>query len=65
MNSFSINSKKKIVDLLNPIITSYLKKESIQILLQKDKIIFGNDNLDITKEILELFNDMHKKINFE
>jgi len=64
-NSFSINSKKKIIDLLNPIITSYLKKESIQILLQKDKIIFGNDNLDITKEILELFNDKHKKINFE
>ena len=64
-NSFSINSKKKIVDLLNPIITSYLKKESIQILLQKDKIIFGNDNLDITKKILELFNDKHKKINFE
>ena len=57
--------KKKIIDLLNPIITSYLKKESIQILLQKDKIIFGNDNLDITKEILELFNDKHKKINFE
>jgi len=64
-NSFSINSKKKIIDLLNPIITSYLKKESIQILLQKDKIIFGNDNLDITREILELFNDKHKKINFE
>tara|TARA_X000000950_G_scaffold127643_1_gene159616 strand:- start:899 stop:1417 length:519 start_codon:yes stop_codon:yes gene_type:complete len=63
-NSFSINSKKKIIDLLNPIITSYLKKESIQILLQKDKIIFGNDNLDITREILKLFNDKHKKINF-
>ena len=64
-NSFSINSKKKIVDLLNPLITSYLKKESIQILLQKDKIIFGADNLDITKEILKLFNEKHKKIKFE
>ncbi len=64
-NTFSINSKKKIVDLLNPLITSYLKKESIQILLQKDKIIFGADNLDITKEILKLFNEKHKKIKFE
>ena len=64
-NSFSINSKKKIIDLLNPLIASYLKKESIQILLQKDKIIFGDDNLDITKEILRLFNDKHKKIKFE
>ena len=64
-NNFSINSKKKIIDLLNPIITSYLKKESIQILLQKDKIIFGNDELNITEEILKLFNDKHKNINFK
>ena len=64
-NSFSINSKKKIIDLLNPLITSYLKKESIQILLQKDKIIFGDDNLDITNEILSLFNEKHKNMKFE
>tara|TARA_B100001057_G_scaffold114304_1_gene112680 strand:- start:1274 stop:1792 length:519 start_codon:yes stop_codon:yes gene_type:complete len=64
-NSFNINSKKKIIDLLNPLITDYLQKESIQILLQKDNIIFGNDTLDITKEILKLFNDKHKKISFE
>tara|TARA_B100001939_G_C16862378_1_gene582478 strand:+ start:426 stop:944 length:519 start_codon:yes stop_codon:yes gene_type:complete len=64
-NNFSINSKKKIINLLNPLISSYLKKESIQILLQKDKIIFGDDNLDITEEIMKLFNDKHKKIKFE
>ena len=64
-NKFSINSKKKIIDLLNPLITSYLKKESIQLLLQKDKIIFGDDTIDITEEILKIFNDQHKKIKFE
>ena len=64
-NKFSINSKKKIIDLLNPIITNYLQKESIQILLQKDKIIFGDDKLDITKEILKIFNEKHSKIKFE
>ena len=64
-NSFNIKSKKKIIDLLNPLITTYLKKESIQMLLQKDKIIFGNDTLDITKEILKLFDDKHNKIQFE
>jgi len=64
-NSFNIKSKKKIIDLLNPLITNYLKNESIQMLLQKDKIIFGNDTLDITKEILKLFDDKHKKIQFE
>lgn len=64
-NSFNIRSKKKIIDLLNPLITTYLEKESIQMLLQKDKIIFGNDKLDITKEILKLFDNKHKKIQFE
>ena len=51
--------------MLNPIIIDFLRKESIQILLQKEKIIFGNDNLDITKEVLEIFNNKHKKIKFE
>ena len=64
-DNFSVKSKKKIIDLLNPIITNFLQKESIKILLQKEKIIFGDDNLDITKEILKKFNDKHKKIKFE
>ena len=64
-NNFSINSKKKIIDLLNPLVTTYLKKESIQLLLQKDRIIFGDDKLDITKDILKIFDDKHKKIKFE
>ena len=65
LNIFRANSKKKILDLLNPIITSFLKKDSIKILLQKEKIIFGDDNLEIKKEILKIFNEKHKKIKFE
>ena len=64
-NNFSINSKKKIIDLLNPLITTYLKNESIQLLLQKDRIIFGDDKLDITKDILKIFNEKYKQIKFE
>ena len=65
INKFIVNSQKKIIETLNPIITTFLKKESIQILLQKDKIIFGDERLDITKKILEIFNDKHKKIKFD
>ena len=64
-NKFRINSQKKILETLNPIITAFLKKESVQILLQKEQIIFGDNKLDITKEILKIFNDKHKKIKFE
>ena len=64
-NKFRINSQKKIIATLNPIITAFLKKESVQILLQKEQIIFGDNKLDITEEILKIFNDKHKKIKFE
>ena len=64
-NRYRINSQKKIVEALNPLITSFLKKESVQILLQKEQIVFGDKELDITEEILTIFNDKHKKIKFD
>ena len=63
-NIFRINSQKKIIEALNPLITDFLKKESVQILLQKEQIMFGDKELDITEEILKIFNDKHKKIKF-
>ena len=65
LSNLNANSKKKMLDLLNPLIKDYLQKESIQILLQKEKIIFGDEKLDITKEILKSFNSKHKSIKFE
>ena len=53
------------IETLNPIITAFLKKESIQILPQKEQIIFGDNDLDITEEILKIYNDKHKKIKFD
>ena len=63
-DNFRVKSKKRILDLLNPIITNFLQNNSIKILLQKEKIIFGDDNLDITEKILEIFNNKHKKMKF-
>ena len=65
LSNFTANSKKKILNLLNPLIRNYLQNQSIQILLQKQKIIFGDDKLDITKEILNIFNSKHKSVKFE
>ena len=64
-NKYRLNSQKKIIEALNPLITAFLKKESVQILLQKEQIIFGDKDLDITEEILKIFNDKHKKIKFD
>ena len=64
-NKFRIDSRKKILETLNPIITAFLKKDSVQILLQKEQIIFGDNKLDITDEILKVFNNKYKKIKFD
>ena len=64
-NKYRMDSQKKIIEALNPLITAFLKKESVQILLQKEQIIFGDKELDITEEILKRFNDKHKKIKFD
>ena len=64
-NKYRISSQKKIIEALNPLITAFLKNESVQILLQKEQIIFGDKKLDITDEILKIFNDKHKKIKFD
>ena len=64
-NKYRMNSQKKIIEALNPLITAFLKKESVEILLQKEQIIFGDKKLDITEEILKIFNDKHKKIKFD
>ena len=64
-NKFRINSQKKIIEALNPLITAFLEKESVQILFQKEQIIFGDKELDITEEILKIFNNKHKKIKFD
>ena len=48
-NKYRMNSQKKIIEALNPLIAAFLKKESVQILLQKEQIIFGDKELDITE----------------
>tara|TARA_B100000963_G_scaffold173365_1_gene150815 strand:+ start:1577 stop:2095 length:519 start_codon:yes stop_codon:yes gene_type:complete len=64
-NKYRINSQKKIIEALNPLVTAFLEKESVKILLQKEQIIFGDKELDITEKILKIFNDKHKKIKFD
>jgi Skp family chaperone for outer membrane proteins len=64
-NNFSIEMKKRLLNELNPIIADYLKENSISILLQKDNIIFGDKEFDITNEFLEAVNSRKIKINLK
>ena len=59
LQDFKSKKKNELDEFLikiNPIITEYMKKNSIDIILEKNQIFIGNKNIDITNEIIELVN---------
>jgi len=64
-NNFRVKANNELLRVMNPIITEFLDKNSVSILLQKDNIIFGNKDLDITQAIIEILNSrkIELKIN--
>ena len=55
---------KKILKVLNPIVTQYVNENSISLVIPKKNIIVGKKNLDITDKILELLDQKIKKLDF-
>ncbi len=67
--SMSIEEKKvkytnKLLEILNPIISQYVEKNSITLVLPKKMIIVGKKNLDITPSIIKILDKSQQKINF-
>ena len=63
-----LNKKKKeynskILALLNHLLTNYVDKNAIVIVLEKKNILVGIKSLDITSNLLELINKETKKQN--
>jgi outer membrane protein len=59
-----IEYTKTILNHLNPIITSFVDKNSISIVLPKKNIIIGKKKFDITSDIINLLNNEIKEIKF-
>lgn len=49
-----IKAMKKIVNLMNPILSDYAEEKKITIILDKKNIVIGKTELDITGDILKL-----------
>tara|TARA_Y100000996_G_C22264551_1_gene537351 strand:- start:101 stop:610 length:510 start_codon:yes stop_codon:yes gene_type:complete len=64
LNQIKIDKTKEILKILNPIITNYVEKNSISIVMPKKNIIIGKKKLDITNQILVLLNNKIKNIDF-
>ena len=63
LNEFKLLKEKKLDSFLkevNPIIQEYMRQNKIDIVLEKKQIFIGNNNKDISKDIIELIN---KKAN--
>ena len=57
------NYTLKILDVLNPLITSYVKKNNINLVLEKKNVLIGIKDLDISKNILLKLNEYTKQNN--
>ena len=66
-NKLVIDEKKiytsKILKLLNPLLTNYVEKNKITLVVDKKNILIGIKSLDITPDILKILNDQTKKNN--
>ena len=63
MEKNKIKYTNKLLEKLNPIISEYVEKNSITIVLPKKMIIVGKKDLDITLPILKMLDKSVQKIN--
>ena len=64
-NNFSIEKRElssKILKILNPILTKYVEENNIKIVIEKKNILVGIKTLDITDNILKIFNEETKNL---
>lgn len=59
LNTFKQDELDKLMDKINPIIQSYMKKNSIEILLDSKYIYIGSKNSDLTQIITDKINKMN------
>ena len=65
LNQIKIENTKKILNILNPIISKYVENNQISLVFPKKNIIVGKKDLDITLKIIKLLNDEAQTFNFQ
>ena len=53
---------KKLFLILNPLLTDYVESKNINLVIEKKNVLVGVKSLDITKNILVIFNERTKNI---
>ena len=58
-----LKETNSLVSNLNNILANYAEKNSISLIIQKKNIVIGKSELDITKDVLDIFNSEVKSIS--
>jgi Outer membrane protein len=62
LTNFQLKARGEFYNYLTPILESYAKENSISLILKRENILIGKTNLDISQNILEIFNKKIKTI---
>ena len=58
-----LKETNSLISNLNNILANYAEKNSIDLIIQKKNIVIGKSELDITKDVLDIFNSEVKSIS--
>ena len=58
-------ARTEILKVLNPALTSYMKEKKIRMVVDKKSLLIGDENLDITNDIIKILNQKLKSINLK
>ena len=64
-NKLKIESTNKLLKIINPVLIKYSNEKSISLILQKKNLIIGNNELDITDEIIKTINSDIKEFKIK
>ena len=62
LNNYKKNSRIEFLKKLEKVLHEYAKGKSIQMILQKRNILLANKELDVTKDVIELFDKNFKVV---
>ena len=65
LNNYKNRATKEFYIILTKIMQDYAVSNSVEMILKKENILIGKNNLDITKEIMSLFNKNIKDIKIK
>tara|TARA_B100001057_G_C22829464_1_gene942798 strand:- start:1727 stop:2257 length:531 start_codon:yes stop_codon:yes gene_type:complete len=55
-------ARSELLKALNPIMSNYMKEKNIRMIVDKKSILLADENLDLTKEIVDILNKNLKAI---